>query len=70
MKKLVFLSAVVALMMPAGFAFANGLDANSISLNQAWAAVRADQKKLAAAEKAMIEQLQGALTSSQAKKKR
>jgi hypothetical protein len=57
-------------MLPAGFAAAGGGDANRISLNQAWAAVRADQKKLAAAEKAATEQLQAALTSSKAKSKR
>jgi hypothetical protein len=70
MKKLVFLSTVVALMMPAGFAVAAGGDGNRIAMNQAWAAVRGDQKKQAAAEKAMSEQLQALFTPSQAKKNR
>ena len=70
MKKLVFLSTVVALMMPAGFAVAAGGDGNRISLKQAWAAVQSDQKKQAASEKAMTEQLQAVFNSSQSKKNR
>jgi hypothetical protein len=57
-------------MLPAGFAAAGGGDANRISLKQAWAAVQSDQKKQAAAEKAITEQLQAALTSSKAKSRR
>ncbi len=70
MKKLVLSLTLMAFLMPAGFAAAAGGDANRISINQAWAAVRADQKKMAAAEKDTIKRLQTALTSSKTKSKR
>jgi hypothetical protein len=71
MKKLVFLSTLMAFLMPSAFAVAgSGGDGNRLSMKQAWEAVQADQKKQAAAEKATAEQLQAAFTSSKAKGRR
>jgi hypothetical protein len=71
MKKLVFLSTLLAFVMSSAFAVAgSGGDGNRLSLKQAWAAVQADQKKQTAAEKTTAEQFQAAFTSSKAKSRR
>ncbi len=52
MKKLVFALALAAFTMSSAAVLAAGGDANRDSLRQAWAAIQAQEKKQAAAEKA------------------
>lgn len=53
MKKLVFAVTLAAFAMSSSFALA--IDLNRDSLRQAWAAIQAQEKKQAAAEKAAAE---------------
>lgn len=69
MKKLVFALTLMTFTMSASAVLAAG-DGNRDSLRQAWAAVQAQEKKQAAAEKAAAEKAKAAVTETKSKNER
>ncbi len=68
MKKLVFALTLMAFTIPAAVVVAR--DQNRDGLRQAWAAVQAQEKKEAAAEKAAAEKAKAAVTETKSKNER
>ena len=69
MKKLVFALTLMAFTMSAAVVLAAG-DGNRDSLRQAWAAIQAQEKKQAAAEKAAAEKAKAAASETKSKKRK
>ncbi len=70
MKKLVFALTLMAFTMSASAVLAAGGDGNRDSLRQAWAAIQAQEKKQAAAEKAAADAAKAPSSQTKSKNQR